>query len=77
MEAGPAIHDDARPFYLPFSWLSCGAKACLDAGACVDEHMIDQLILPMALAQGTSRVRGPPKRLITSLHLETAIHMGA
>lgn len=43
----------------------------------MDAHTIDQLILPMALAQGTSRVRGPPKRLIASLHLETAIHMGA
>jgi hypothetical protein len=45
------------------------------AGACVDEHMMDQLILYMALAKkgAISRVRGPATR--GSLHVETAIHV--
>jgi len=45
------------------------------AGACVDEHTLDQLLIYMALAEGTSRVRGPPQSMITSEHVATAIHV--
>ncbi|EGD74660.1 RNA terminal phosphate cyclase domain 1 [Salpingoeca rosetta] len=41
----------------------------LDHGGCVDEYLMDQLIIYMALAKGKSTVRcGPP-----SLHTKTAI----
>lgn len=40
-------------------------------GACVDEHVQDQLIIFMALAKGTSRIRTGP----ITLHTKTAIHM--
>jgi RNA 3'-terminal phosphate cyclase (ATP) len=43
----------------------------LEFGACVDGHMQDQLIILMALAKGTSKVRMGP----LSLHTETAIHV--
>lgn len=43
----------------------------IDEGGCVDAHMQDQLIILMALAQGTSRVRTGP----LSLHTKTAIHV--
>lgn len=42
----------------------------------MDEHSLDQLIIYMALAQGQSRVRGPPRGMVTSLHVATAVHMG-
>lgn len=46
------------------------------SGACVDEHTMDQVIIYMALADGVSQVKGPAKEARTSLHVETAIHMG-
>lgn len=45
------------------------------AGACVDEHALDQILIYMALAKGTSRVRGPPRVMMTSKHMPTAIHV--
>lgn len=45
------------------------------AGACVDEHTLDQLLVWMALAKGRSCVRGPPQSMITSEHVATAIHV--
>ena len=41
----------------------------------MDEHTLDQLLIYMALAEGTSRVRGPPQSMITSEHVATAIHV--
>ena len=35
-------------------------RALLASGACVDEHTADQLIVYMALAEGTSAMRAPP-----------------
>lgn len=43
----------------------------------MDEHSLDQLVIYMALAHGKSTVKGPPRAMITSLHVETAVHMGA
>lgn len=40
------------------------------AGGCVDEHIQDQVLIFMALAEGKSRVRTGP----ISLHSKTAIH---
>jgi hypothetical protein len=52
-------------------------QAYARAGACVDEHTLDQLVIYMALARkGRSVVKGPPRRMISSLHVETAVHMG-
>ncbi|XP_063704927.1 RNA 3'-terminal phosphate cyclase [Culicoides brevitarsis] len=54
-----------------------GEKAALEmlyatnSGACVDSHVQDQLIIFMALAKGTSRVRTLP----LTLHTKTAIHV--
>lgn len=54
-----------------------GEKAALDMlystsiGACVDNHVQDQLIIFMALAKGKSRVRTPP----LTLHTKTAIYI--
>ncbi|EDQ89146.1 uncharacterized protein MONBRDRAFT_25783 [Monosiga brevicollis MX1] len=45
--------------------------AGINAGGCVDEYAADQIIILMALASGTSRVRTGP----LSLHTETAIHL--
>ena len=42
----------------------------IEAGGCVDEHMQDQVIIFMALAQGHSRIRTGP----LTLHTETSIH---
>lgn len=39
--------------------------------ACVDAHVQDQLIIFMALAQGTSRIKTVP----LTLHTKTAIHV--
>lgn len=41
---------------------------------CVDEYLMDQLVIFMALAKGRSRVRCPAPTSISSLHLETAIY---
>ncbi|RLU19743.1 hypothetical protein DMN91_008300 [Ooceraea biroi] len=41
------------------------------AGACVDEHMQDQMIILMALANGTSRIKVGDKKL--TCHTETAM----
>jgi len=45
-----------------------------EAGGCLDEYLMDQLIVFMAAAQGTSKVLCPGKTEITSEHLQTAIH---
>ncbi|XP_007901105.1 RNA 3'-terminal phosphate cyclase [Callorhinchus milii] len=42
----------------------------LQHGGCVDEHLQDQIIIFMALANGHSRVRSGP----VTLHTQTAIH---
>eukprot|EP00698_Gefionella_okellyi_P006548 TRINITY_DN1587_c0_g1_i4.p1 TRINITY_DN1587_c0_g1~~TRINITY_DN1587_c0_g1_i4.p1 ORF type:complete len:254 (-),score=46.91 TRINITY_DN1587_c0_g1_i4:139-900(-) len=50
---------------------ACGALMdAINAQGCVDEHMQDQVIIFMALAQGRSRVRTGK----LSLHTETSIH---
>ena len=46
------------------------------SGACVDERTADQLIVFMALATGTSRLRVPMPPY-DSKHLETAIYFAA
>jgi hypothetical protein len=43
----------------------------LDSGAAADEHLLDQLILPASLAQGTSRLLAAEP----SLHAQTALHI--
>lgn len=42
-------------------------------GVCVDEHLADNAVVFMALANGTSRLRVPGKADRTSQHLETAL----
>ncbi|CAJ1394970.1 unnamed protein product [Effrenium voratum] len=46
------------------------ALAALATGGCCDEHLEDQLVVFMALARGTSRLRLGKQR---SLHLQTAL----
>lgn len=48
-------------------------EALLASGACVCEHTSDQLLVFMALAKGTSRVRVPAAATRKSQHLPTAI----
>lgn len=50
---------------------NCPASGFTDHCGVVCEHTQDQLILPMALARGTSRIRVGP----LSLHTQTAIHV--
>ncbi|KAH3766472.1 RNA 3'-terminal phosphate cyclase [Pelomyxa schiedti] len=45
-----------------------------NAGGCVCEYTMDQLVIFMALARGTSRILCPYKTSISSEHLKTAIH---
>jgi RNA 3'-terminal phosphate cyclase (ATP) len=45
-----------------------------NAGGCVDEHTMDQLIIYMALAHGKSAVICNAPTSISSMHLDTAIH---
>tara|TARA_B100000780_G_C20872429_1_gene346981 strand:+ start:71 stop:289 length:219 start_codon:yes stop_codon:yes gene_type:complete len=40
--------------------LTAQVGALLASGASVDEHTADQLIVYMALAEGTSKIRAPP-----------------
>eukprot|EP00931_Biecheleriopsis_adriatica_P008339 TRINITY_DN109537_c0_g1_i1.p1 TRINITY_DN109537_c0_g1~~TRINITY_DN109537_c0_g1_i1.p1 ORF type:complete len:762 (-),score=200.90 TRINITY_DN109537_c0_g1_i1:14-2260(-) len=47
-------------------------KAQLKSGAALDEHLLDQLILPATLAQGTSRLLGAKE---LTLHAQTALHI--
>ncbi|RLN58512.1 hypothetical protein BBJ28_00006909 [Nothophytophthora sp. Chile5] len=46
-------------------------------GVCVDEHLADNVVVFMALAHGTSRLRVPCKAQRLSLHLETALEVAA
>jgi len=57
------------------SELASTLRKCQAAGACVDEHTLDQLVMYMALAQGTSRVLGPPRSFLSSNHVATAIRI--
>eukprot|EP00746_Dinoflagellata_sp_MGD_P126014 gnl/MRDRNA2_/MRDRNA2_60942_c0_seq1.p1 gnl/MRDRNA2_/MRDRNA2_60942_c0~~gnl/MRDRNA2_/MRDRNA2_60942_c0_seq1.p1 ORF type:complete len:1875 (+),score=360.74 gnl/MRDRNA2_/MRDRNA2_60942_c0_seq1:45-5669(+) len=50
---------------------SGAALAALKSGSCADEHLVDQLIIYMALAQGTSRLRIGSAGL--TLHARTAL----
>lgn len=55
---GPAARTYAVPAAQVIAEEAAGRLArALQCGACVDEHLQDQLILFMALAAGTSRVR--------------------
>lgn len=47
----------------------------LKSSACVSEHLADQLIIFMALAKGTSRIRIRPTSTFSSKHLETGIYI--
>jgi len=47
--------------------------ASIEYGSCVDQHLQDQLIIFMALAEGTSRIKTGP----ITLHTETAIHVAS
>ncbi|KAG1683130.1 hypothetical protein DVH05_011106 [Phytophthora capsici] len=47
----------------------------VQSGACVDEHLADNAVVFMALAQGTSRLCVPCKAQRTSIHLETALEI--
>eukprot|EP00929_Paragymnodinium_shiwhaense_P083150 TRINITY_DN44190_c0_g1_i1.p1 TRINITY_DN44190_c0_g1~~TRINITY_DN44190_c0_g1_i1.p1 ORF type:complete len:759 (+),score=134.56 TRINITY_DN44190_c0_g1_i1:158-2434(+) len=81
--SGTCFHSSHEPFSISrFAWLAepvCQA-ACeaaddisrqLQTGSAVDEHLLDQLILPMSLAAGVSKmVCAEP-----SLHTETALHI--
>ena len=49
----------------------------LASGACACEHTSDQLVVYMALAKGTSRLRAPPKEALTSQHLPTVLHFAS
>mmetsp|Transcript_27298 Transcript_27298/g.45511 ORF Transcript_27298/g.45511 Transcript_27298/m.45511 type:complete len:422 (+) Transcript_27298:245-1510(+) len=49
-------------------------NALLASGACACEHTTDQLIVFMALAKGTSRLKAPPIECLTSQHLPTVLH---
>ena len=49
-------------------------EGLLASGACACEHTADQLIVYMALADGKSRLRAPPAKSTTSMHLPTVIH---
>ncbi|KAG7390195.1 hypothetical protein PHYPSEUDO_008649 [Phytophthora pseudosyringae] len=49
----------------------------VQSGTCVDEHLADNAVEFMALAQGTSRLRVPCKAHRTSKHLETALEIAA
>ncbi|OWZ05323.1 RNA 3'-phosphate cyclase [Phytophthora megakarya] len=49
----------------------------VQSGTCVDEHLADNAIVFMALAQGISRLRVPCKSHRTSQHLETALEVTA
>lgn len=51
------------------------AQGYVAAGACVDEHTLDQLVIYMALAQNHSVVKGPARAMISSLHVQTAVEM--
>ncbi len=44
------------------------------AGGCMDEHLADQLVVFMAVAQGPSRILCPARSSISSQHLQTAVH---
>lgn len=44
----------------------------LKSGSAVDEHLLDQLILPASLAQGTSRLLGSKE---LTLHAQTALYI--
>ncbi|ETL92169.1 RNA 3'-phosphate cyclase [Phytophthora nicotianae] len=49
----------------------------VQSGTCVDEHLADNAVVFMALAQGTSRLRVPCKAQRTSQHLETALEIAS
>ncbi len=63
--------------FLTFNPITDHYQGYTRAGACVDEHSLDQLVIYMALARGRSAVKGPPRAMVSSLHVETAVHMGA
>ena len=52
-------------------------EALMSSGACACEHTTDQLVAYMALAAGTSRLKGPPAAALTSQHLPTVLHFAA
>ena len=61
----------------PNSVVNDAVKSLLEnwnSGGCVDEYMMDQLIIYMALARGHSSVLCAGKTSISSMHLQTAIH---
>jgi RNA 3'-terminal phosphate cyclase (ATP) len=45
------------------------------SGAAIDEHTADQLLLPMALAHGMSQMLVAPPSRLSSLHLDSVIHI--
>ncbi|KAE9039061.1 hypothetical protein PR003_g9605 [Phytophthora rubi] len=49
----------------------------IHSGACIDEHLADNAVVFMVLAEGTSRLRVPGKAHRTSKHLETALDIAA
>ncbi|KAJ8576280.1 hypothetical protein ON010_g2937 [Phytophthora cinnamomi] len=49
----------------------------VQCGTCVDEHLADNAVVFMALAQGSSQLRVPSKAYRTSKHLETALEVAA
>lgn len=62
---GPAVKE------LVTSTIENELVPCIESGACCDNFMQDQLILPMALAQGTSVIRTTP----LTLHTQSAIYV--
>nr|CDS18385.1 rna terminal phosphate cyclase domain 1 [Echinococcus granulosus] len=62
---GPSAHD------LVADAINLELIPCIDSGACCDNFMQDQLILPMALAHGTSVIRTTP----LTLHTQSAIYV--
>lgn len=62
---GPSAHD------LVADAINLELIPCIDSGACCDSFMQDQLILPMALADGTSTIRTTS----LTLHTQSAIYV--
>lgn len=69
------LSDSMQPSFISHSndLLSCVTMRAVNAGACIDEHTADQILLYMALAAGTSQILVGPQTAISSLHMETVI----
>jgi RNA 3'-terminal phosphate cyclase (ATP) len=75
--SGTCAYDDDMPSQMVQMFSLASREACqildcqLASGAAVDEHLLDQLILPASLGQGTSRLLAAKP----SLHAQTALYI--